>query len=204
MENFLLMPVEKISLAVLISGRGSNLQAILKSCEDSEYPAKVSVVISNKPQAPGLESAQKAGILSVVVDHTQFQTRAHFEDALHTELLKHPVDLIVLAGFLRILTADFVNKWTGRIINVHPSLLPDYKGLDTHARAIADGKKEAGCTIHFVVPEMDAGPIILQRKVPILTEDTPESLAERVLEQEHYAYPEAIRMVANKLSKSRK
>lgn len=190
----------KLNLAVFISGRGSNLQSIIDACQDPDFPARVSLVLSNKSDAYGLERARKVGIPTVVILHKDYPTREAFEDAMLAELAGHPVDLICLAGFMRILTPHFINRWPDKIINIHPSLLPDYKGLNTHERALADGKKEAGCTIHYVVPEMDSGPIIMQKRVPILTGDTPEILAARVLEQEHIAYPEVIRKLANKRS----
>ncbi len=191
---------EKLKLAVLISGRGSNLQSIIDACKQDDFPAEISVVISNRPDAYGIKRAEKAGIKIKIIDHKNYEDRASFEEDLHNELIKYQPDIIVLAGFMRILTADFVRKWQDHIINIHPSLLPDYKGLNTHARALADNKKEAGCTVHYVVPEMDSGPIIVQKKVPIIKGDTPETLAERVLKQEHIAYPEAIRIVAKDIS----
>lgn len=184
------------SLAILISGRGSNLQALIDSCARADFPARIAVVISNRPGAAGLDRAKQAGIPVETVDHRLFSGREDFESALDATLRRYPVDLVCLAGFMRILTAGFVEKWPDRIINIHPSLLPDYKGLDTHARALADGRDKAGCTIHFVRPAMDDGPIILQKKVPILPDDTADSLAQRVLAQEHIAYPEAVRLVA--------
>jgi phosphoribosylglycinamide formyltransferase-1 len=138
---------------------------------------------------------------TVVVNHKDFPDRLSFDMAVHAEIVKSGANLVVLAGFMRILTPEFVNLWPGRMINIHPSLLPDYKGLDTHARALADGKNEAGCTVHYVVPEMDSGPIIVQKRVKVLPGDTPETLGERVLEQEHGAYPEAVRIVARSLLK---
>ena len=192
--------MRKIKLAVLISGRGSNMEALIKACADPEYPATMAVVISNRPDAPGIEKAKAAGIATDIVDHKKFSSRSEFETALQTALLKYaPVDLVCLAGFMRILTADFVNQWHNRMINIHPSLLPDYKGLDTYARALADGRTEAGCTVHYVVPEMDNGPTIIQKRVPILAGDTPETLATRILAQEHGAYTEAVRLVATRI-----
>ncbi|HBR68542.1 MAG TPA: phosphoribosylglycinamide formyltransferase [Rhodospirillaceae bacterium] len=192
------MTENKLNLAVFISGRGSNLQSLIDACQSADFPARISFVLSNRSDAYGLERARKAGIPTSVVLHRDYPTRETFEDAMMAELAKHPVDLICLAGFMRILTPHFINRWPDKIINIHPSLLPDYKGLHTHERALADGKKEAGCTIHYVVPEMDSGPIIMQKRVPILPGDTPETLAARVLEQEHIAYPEVIRKLANK------
>ncbi len=185
-----------LSLAVLISGRGSNLQSLIDSCAREDFPARIAVVISNRPEATGLDRARKAGIPTEILDHRLFKDRENFEGALDATLRRYPLDLVCLAGFMRILTAGFVEKWPDRIINIHPSLLPDYKGLDTHARALADGRAEVGCTIHFVRPAMDDGPILLQKRVAVQPQDTADTLAARVLEQEHIAYPEAVRLIA--------
>lgn len=185
--------MEKKNLAVFISGRGSNMVSIMEACEAADFPAKISVVVSNKPGATGLEIAEQAGIATECIDHTLFKTREEFETEILNSLQNYEVDLIVLAGFLRVLTPLFIKAWEGRILNIHPSLLPDYKGLNTHARAIADGRTEAGCTVHYVVPELDSGETLIQRSVPILNGDTPEILSARVLEQEHIAYPLAIK-----------
>ena len=188
----------KLNLAVLISGRGSNLQSLIDACRDPDFPARIVLVISNVPDAGGLARAAAAGIETRTIDHRQFgRDRAAFESALLETLAAYPVDLICLAGFMRILTDRMVEPWLGRMVNIHPSLLPLYKGLDTHARALADGVPEAGCTVHFVTLGMDEGPVIVQRKVPILPGDTPETLGARVLEQEHQAYPDAIRRIAS-------
>lgn len=195
------MGIEKIKLAILISGRGSNMCALIDACQTPDFPAAVSVVLSNQPDAAGLAYAQEHGIPTEIVDHTAFASRKDFEAALYKRIQPYNVDLVVLAGFMRILTASFIEKWPDRIINIHPSLLPDYKGLHTHARALADGRTHAGCTVHYVIPEMDSGEIILQKKVPILSGDTPDTLAARVLEQEHIAYPEAVKIVASRLKK---
>lgn len=190
---------QKINLAVLISGRGSNLQSILEACQDHAFPAQVKLVISNKADAYGLVRAEKMGIPTGVVAHKDFSSREEFERALITAIeAAGPIDLVCLAGFMRVLTPLFIARWENRLINIHPSLLPAYKGLHTHERAIAAGEKIAGCTIHFVTSGVDEGPIILQKSVPILPNDTPDSLAERVLEQEHLAYPEAISLLAQK------
>ncbi len=194
---------DRVKLAVLISGRGTNLQAILDASQYQDFPAEVAIVISNKADAYGLERAKAANIPTAFINHKNYDGREAFEDALHAEIRKYDIDLVVLAGFMRILTPSFVQKWQGRMINIHPSLLPDYKGLDTHARAIADGKNEAGCTVHWVVPEMDSGPPILQKRVTINAGDTPETLAERVLEQEHIALPEAICKVIDEIKKDK-
>jgi phosphoribosylglycinamide formyltransferase-1 len=180
-----------IKLGVLISGRGSNLQALIDA-----FPGQIALVISNIPGAYGLERAERAGIPTQTIDHKAYPDRGTFEKVVTAALEESGVDLVCLAGFLRVLTETFVNHWQGRMINIHPSLLPEFPGLDTHARAIAAGAKFAGCTVHWVVPEVDAGKIILQAKVPILPDDTPETLAARVLKEEHRIYPEAVRLVA--------
>ena len=192
------MGVSKLKLAIFISGRGSNMRSIVEQSKSADFPAQVGVVLSNRPDAPGIDYAKSQNIPTEIVDHKSFTSREAFEAEIQTRLAKYDIDLIVLAGFLRVLTASFIEKWPNRIINIHPSLLPDYKGLHTHERAIADGKAEGGCTVHFVVPEIDSGEIIVQKRVPIIPGDTPETLSARVLEQEHIAYPEAIRKVAKK------
>lgn len=156
------MTAEKLKLAVLISGRGSNLQSLIDACAHPDFPARIAIVISNIPGVQGLERARRAGLPHLVVDHKLHADRASFETSLHAALQPYEPDLICLAGFMRILTPLFLDHWHGRIINIHPSLLPDYKGLDTHARALADGRAEAGCTVHHVTPEMDSGDIIVQ------------------------------------------
>lgn len=193
------MDVKKINLAVLISGRGSNLQALIESCAKTDFPARIAIVISNVPGAYGLERAQKAGIASAVINHKDYQGREAFENALLKKLDEYDIDLVCLAGFMRVLTPHFINRWPERLINIHPSLLPDYKGLDTHARVLNDRKMESGCTVHYVVPEMDSGPTIVQKRVPVQPGDTAETLAARILEQEHIAYPEAVRLIAAKM-----
>ncbi len=193
------MGIKKLKLAVFISGRGSNMLSILDACKNPDYPAEIVLVLSNRPDAKGLVSAQEAGIPTEVVDHKDFENREDFEDEIQDRLENYDIDLIVLAGFMRILTSGFVENWPDRMINIHPSLLPDYKGLNTHQRAIDDGKKEAGCSVHFVIPDLDSGPVILQKRVPIMDDDTADTLADRVLEQEHIAYPEAIRILAQNL-----
>lgn len=176
------------------------MEALINACAQPDYPAEIAVVVSNRPEAPGLAKAQAVGIATDIVDHKKFSDRSSFEVALQSAIIKHaPIDLVCLAGFMRILTPDFVNQWRDHMINIHPSLLPDYKGLDTYARALADGKSESGCTVHYVVPEMDDGPVIVQKRVPVLISDTPETLAARILAQEHGAYTEAVRLVADKI-----
>ena len=184
----------KASLAILISGRGSNMQSIAKACQTGDLNAKVSIVISNRPDAQGLFIAKRLGLETAVVDHQGYASREAFEQQLVQLLQLHSPDWIVLAGFMRILTADFVAQYAGRILNIHPSLLPAYPGLDTHARALAAGDKEAGASVHIVTPELDAGPVIAQTRVPIHISDTPEKLAERVLAEEHALYINALQI----------
>jgi phosphoribosylglycinamide formyltransferase-1 len=184
-------------VAILISGRGSNMEALIEAAEHPAYPATIELVISNDPTAEGLQRAAATGVRTAVVDHRKFgKDREAFEHALQAELEAHRIELVCLAGFMRLLTPWFVRQWDGRLINIHPALLPAFKGLDTHARALAAGVKEHGATVHFVVPEMDSGPIISSAVVPILFGDTEATLAARVLEAEHRIYPEALRLVA--------
>ncbi len=171
------------------------MEALIESCRDPSFPAQVSVVLSNRPESKGIEIAQNHGLLTEIVDHKTFPGPSSFEAALQKALARHPVDLICLAGFMRLLSPEFVQAWPDKIINIHPSLLPDYKGLNTHERVLADGRNESGCTVHFVRPAMDAGPVIIQKKIQIKQNDTPETLAGRILEQEHVAYPEAVRFI---------
>jgi phosphoribosylglycinamide formyltransferase-1 len=188
---------QKKRVAVLISGRGSNMTALIEAAQADDYPAVIAVVISNRPDAAGLERARAGGIATVVIDHRPFgDDRAAFEHALDAELRRRRIDLVCLAGFMRLFTPDFVERWSGRMLNIHPALLPQFKGLHTHRRALAAGVREHGATVHFVVPEMDAGPIIAQDAVPVLEGDTEESLAQRVLGVEHRLYPQALRLVA--------
>ena len=183
-------------VAILISGSGSNMVALAKSMQ-GDHPARVCLVLSNDPQAGGLAKAHAMGIATAVVDHRPFRgDRAAFEAELLKPLEAAEPDLIALAGFMRVLTADFVRRFEGRMLNIHPSLLPKYQGLDTHARAIAAGDLEAGCTVHEVTAALDDGPILGQARVPILPEDTPEALAARILLLEHQLYPLVLRRVA--------
>lgn len=182
--------------AVLISGQGSNLQALMRACAAPDFPAEIALVIANKTDAAGLQIAQAAGISTQVILHQDYTTRESFDAALHSALGEAQIELVCLAGFMRILTAEFVEKWAGKMINIHPSLLPKYKGVDTHQRALEAGDKEAGCSVHFVTPELDAGKIILQASVPILDGDTAEKLAVRVLMEEHKIYPQALKLLA--------
>jgi phosphoribosylglycinamide formyltransferase-1 len=190
------MTAERLPIVVLISGSGSNLQAIIDAVARGELPVEIRAVISNKAEAYGLERARKAGIETVVIDHTRFDGREAFDTELRRTIDHYAPGLVVLAGFMRILTDELVNHYEGRMINIHPSLLPRYKGTNTHARAIEAGDSEAGCSVHLVTAELDAGPVLLQAHVPILAGDTAETLAARVLEQEHRIYPEAIRQFA--------
>jgi len=184
-------------VAVLISGRGSNMVALIEAAKDPTYPAEIVLVVSNVSDAKGLERAQAGGIKTIVVDHRRFgRDREAFERALQAELVAHQIEIICLAGFMRLLTPWLVGQWNGRMINIHPALLPAFKGLDTHARALAAGAKQHGATVHFVVPEMDSGPIIVQGAVAIASGDTEATLAARVLEVEHRIYPQALRLVA--------
>jgi phosphoribosylglycinamide formyltransferase-1 len=186
----------KIRLVVLISGRGSNLQAILDGASQGELPVDIRAVISNRPGAYGLERARQAGIPAVTVDHQAFPDRQAFETALRDRIdAEHP-ELIILAGFMRILSPEFVTHYEGRMLNIHPSLLPKYRGLHTHERVLAAGEREHGASVHFVIPELDSGPVIIQARVPVLPGDNPDTLAARVLEKEHRIYPLTIRWFA--------
>ena len=184
-------------VAILISGRGSNMTALIEAAKDPSYPADIALVFSNRPDAAGLVRARAAGIATAIVDHTQFSgDREGFERILDETLLAAHIDIVCLAGFMRLLTPWFVGRWTNRMLNIHPALLPAFKGLDTHARARATGVKIHGATVHFVVPEMDSGPIVVQGAVPVRDDDTEETLAARVLAIEHRIYPLALRLVA--------
>ncbi|HAJ90099.1 MAG TPA: phosphoribosylglycinamide formyltransferase [Rhodospirillaceae bacterium] len=189
----------KLRLAVLISGRGSNLQSIIDACRIDDFPAEIGVVISNIHDAYGLVRAHDNDITTRIVSHKDFATKAEFETAILDILTEFKIDLVCLAGFMRLLSPTLITPWEGRIINIHPSLLPKHKGLHTHERALDSGDTESGCTIHYVTPGMDEGEIILQRSIPVIAGDTPDSLAARILAEEHIAYPEAIRMMASKL-----
>ena len=187
----------KKRVAVLISGRGSNMAALIEAAKAPEFPAEIALVLSNRPDAAGLAHARAAGIAVAVVDHAaQGKDREAFERAMQAVLEKNRIDLVCLAGFMRLLTPWFVGRWDGRLLNIHPALLPAFKGLDTHARALAAGVKIHGASVHFVVPEMDSGPIIAQGAVPVRDDDTPATLAARVLEVEHRIYSLALGLVA--------
>jgi phosphoribosylglycinamide formyltransferase-1 len=181
------------SIVVLISGSGSNLQAILDACSAGFIDGKVTAVLSNKAKAYGLERAKKAGAKAIVLDHKAYADRAAYDRDLIATIDQHQPDLVVLAGFMRILTPEFVQHYQGRLLNIHPSLLPKYQGLNTHQRAIDAGDTEHGCSVHFVTAELDGGPVILQAKVPVFPGDDADTVAERVHEQEHRIYPLVVR-----------
>jgi phosphoribosylglycinamide formyltransferase-1 len=183
-------------VAILISGRGSNMAALIKAASDPSFPAEIALVVSDRAQAAGLALARDAGTKAEVVEHTHGSHREAFERAIQDIVLAERIDLVCLAGFMRLLTPSFVGQWSGRMLNIHPALLPAFRGLHTHERALAAGVKIHGATAHFVVPEMDAGPIVAQAAVPVLEDDTPETLARRVLVAEHRIYPLALRLLA--------
>jgi phosphoribosylglycinamide formyltransferase 1 len=184
-------------VAVLISGRGSNMAALIEAAKDKSYPAEIALVLSNNPEAGGLLVARAEGIDTAVVDHTRFgKDRAAFERALQDVLVNHRIDIVCLAGFMRLLSADFVGHWHHRMFNIHPALLPAFKGLDTHNRALEAGAKIHGATVHFVVPEMDSGPIVAQGAVAVRPDDSEAALAGRVLAVEHRIYPLALKLLA--------
>ncbi len=184
-------------VGVLISGRGSNLQALLEACKDPNYPAEIVVVVSNVPDVQGLAHAEAAGVPTLTISHKGFASREDFDAALSQALDHARVELLCNAGFMRLHSKDFVARWLNRHLNIHPSLLPAFKGLDTHSRVLQASAAISGCTVHFVRPEMDAGPIVAQAAVPVLAGDTPDSLAARVLEAEHRLYPHGLRLVAS-------
>lgn len=187
---------KKLKVGVLVSGRGSNLQALIDACADPAFPAEIVHVLSNVPGVYALERAEKAGIPTSVISHRDFDGREAFDGAVDARLREVGVEFVCLAGFMRLLTETFVGNWLDRMINIHPSILPSFKGLHTHERALEMGVKVHGCTVHFVRPATDEGPIIVQAAVPVLSDDTPDTLGARVLEQEHRAYPLALRLVA--------
>jgi phosphoribosylglycinamide formyltransferase 1 len=188
--------VARLKTAVLISGRGSNLQALIDACAAPDFPAEIVLVLSNRADTQGLARAAAAQIPTRVVSHGDFKSRAEFDAALGRALAEAGIGFVCLAGFMRVLGAEFVNSWRDKLINIHPSLLPEFPGLDTHARALATGTKQHGCTVHFVRAEVDAGPAIVQAAVKVLPGDTADSLAARVLVAEHQAYPLALRLCA--------
>jgi phosphoribosylglycinamide formyltransferase-1 len=186
----------KKRVGILISGRGSNMAALIAAAKAPDYPAEIAAVISNRADAKGLDHAHDNRIATAVVDHKAHASRGAFDAALDRALADHSVELVACAGFMRIMTESFVERWRDRMINIHPSLLPNYKGLHTHERALADGVKIHGCTVHFTRHDVDSGPIIMQAAVPVLSGDTPDSLAARVLKAEHIIYPKALALVA--------
>ncbi|HMO30304.1 phosphoribosylglycinamide formyltransferase [Enterovirga sp.] len=188
-----------LRVAILISGRGSNMASLIEAAREPGYPAKIALVLSNRPQAAGLATAAAAGIPTASLRQRDFPDRDAFDAEIGRVLAAHAIDLVCLAGFMRILTPGLVEAWRGRMLNIHPSLLPLYKGLDTHERALAAGDAEHGCTVHFVVPELDSGPVVAQARVPILPGDDADSLAARVLGAEHALYPKALAEVAASL-----
>lgn len=192
--------MKKLRVGVLISGRGSNMKALIDAAKAADFPAEIALVISNVPGAAGLATAAAARVATLTLDRKSFgkgaDGKGKFEQALTARLNDAGIELVCLAGFMRLLSADFVNDWAGRLVNIHPSLLPAFKGLDVHAEMLRAGVKIAGCTVHFVSAEMDAGPIIGQAAVPVLSGDTPDMLAARILEQEHKLYPECVRRIA--------
>jgi phosphoribosylglycinamide formyltransferase 1 len=194
----------KTKIAVLISGNGSNLQALIDACAAPDFPAEIALVISNKADAYGLKRAELADIPICVISHRDFTDRNQFDDAMHQKLLEYNIEMVCLAGFMRLLTPDFTNKWEGNMLNIHPSLLPNYKGLDTHARVLAAGEKHTGATVHYVVAEMDAGEIILQQKVDINEDDTAITLQKKVHRVEHIIYPKALKIAVNKYQNEKK
>lgn len=191
------MPARR-RVGVLISGRGSNMVSLAQAAQAPDYPAEIALVLSNVPDAGGLARARDFGIATATVDHREFgKDREAFEHALDAVLTEHHIEFVALAGFMRIMTPWFVGRWQGRLINIHPSLLPAFKGTHTHRRALEAGVAEHGCSVHFVVPELDAGPVIAQAKVPVLPGDDEDGLAARVLAQEHLLYPQALADVAS-------
>lgn len=191
---------KKIKVAILISGRGSNMQEIVKSCESESFPAEVVLVLSNKAEAEGLKFAQEKKIKTAFVSHREFSSREDFDKKVSEEIEKSGAEIICLAGFMRLLSGWFVARWFDRLINIHPSLLPEFKGADAVGDAIKAGAKKSGCTVHFVREEMDSGPIILQAEVAVAASDTKEILAAKILKEEHRIYPEALKIVCNKIA----
>lgn len=190
----------KPKLVILISGRGSNMQSIIKAIQENELNAEVSAVISNRPDAAGLAFAQQSDITTRILDHKNFETREAFDAQLIDLIDTFDPDYVVLAGFMRILSSGFVQHFAQRLINIHPSLLPKFKGMHTHKRAIESGETEHGATVHFVTDELDSGPVILQAKVPVMPDDTEETLAARVLIEEHKLYPNALKLLTQQQS----
>jgi len=191
------MTDKKKRVAILISGRGSNMMALIAAARAPGYPVEIACVLSNRPRAEGLKRAEAEGVPAQAIDHTKFASRAAFEGELDAALTSFGVELVACAGFMRLMTPGFVERWRNRMLNIHPSLLPAFPGLHTHERALAAGVRITGCTVHLVRPDMDNGPIIAQAAVPVLDGDTAESLGERVLEAEHKLYPHALALFAS-------
>ncbi len=187
-----------LKVGVLISGRGSNLQALLDAAAAPGFPAKIVAVVSNKADAGGLERAKRAGVPAFAIPHKDYKDRESFDRAVDACLREHGVEFICLAGFMRLLSDWFIGQWADRIVNIHPSLLPSFKGLHPQAQALAAGVRLSGCTVHIVRPELDSGPIIVQAAVPVMPDDTPETLEARILTAEHRCYPLALRLIAEK------
>jgi len=188
----------KSRVAILISGRGSNMAALIEAAKAKDFPAEIAVVISNRAEAAGLERARASGVATEILESKPFgKDRAAFEKVLEEKLAQHRVELICLGGFMRLFTAEFVQRWYGRMLNIHPSLLPSFPGLDPHGQALKAGVKISGATVHFVIPETDAGPIVMQGAVGVRNDDTAEALSERILTVEHHIYPEALRLLAS-------
>jgi len=193
----------RVRTGVLISGRGSNMSALIEAARNKDFPAEIALVLSDKPQAAGIRAAQLAGVAALGLDAKRFAGKPEFEAAMNVALAAAEAELICLAGFMRILSPAFVERWRGRILNIHPSLLPDLRGLQTHERALAEGRAEHGCTVHFVTADLDAGPIVAQARVPVLPGDDADRLAARVLVEEHRLYPEALATVARAIRAGR-
>ena len=190
---------KKVKVAVLISGRGSNMQAIVKACENADFPAQVVLVLANKIDAEGLKFAESKNIKTAFVNHREFSSREGFDKKVSKEIEKSGAQIVCLAGFMRLLSGWFVERWFDKLINIHPSLLPEFKGADAVGDAIKAGAKKSGCTVHFVREEMDSGPIILQAEVQVSASDTKEILAAKILKEEHRIYPEALKIVCEKI-----
>lgn len=189
--------MKKLQIAVLISGSGTNLQALIDACAKPDYPAQIALVISNNASAYGLERATKAGIPCKIINHKEFSSREEFDKSMDLEINASGAEFVCMAGFMRLLSPWFVDKWFDKLINIHPSLLPSFKGVNAQQQAIDAGVKITGCTVHFVRKEMDAGPIIVQSALPVMPGDTSESLGKRLLTKEHESYVEALRLIAN-------
>ena len=188
----------KLKVGILISGRGSNMQALARAALDPDFPVEIALVLSNRPRVPGVEWAMENAMTVRVVDHDEYDDRASHEEAMTGALEEAGVELVCLAGYMRILTETFVKKWRGQILNIHPALLPAFRGVDTHARALERGVRVHGCTVHFVSQELDGGPIVAQAVVPVLPGDTEEALSSRVLDMEHRLYPHALQLIADR------